>query len=414
VDELTQPGAWTRHEARGGGGVIVDALLGTGLRRAPEGLFAEAIADLAVPLARAVLAVDLPSGVPSDHGELEWTAARADVTVTFAAPKRGHVLPPACDRIGELVIADIGIPARLLASPLGLIEPSDVLAAFPPRLPSAHKGRFGHLLVVAGSLGKSGAAVLAGLAALRVGAGLVTVATPGGVLASVASGRPELMTEPLAEEGDGGLGREALDRVLELAAGRDALVLGPGLGQAGSTRGFVQELAAACDRPLLIDADGLNALAATGGGVAALRRRSSATLLTPHPGEMGRLLGRTASEVQTRRLECARELARQSGAVVALKGQRTLVTHPDGRSAVCPAGNPGMATGGTGDVLSGALGALLAQGRDAWEAACAGVFLHGAAGDDEAARRSQEGLLAGDLADALPRTLRRLRAGTPR
>jgi NAD(P)H-hydrate epimerase len=320
------------------------------------------------------------------------------------------VLPPACERAGELRVADIGIPPALLGgASLWLLEEADAAAAWPPRPPDAHKGRFGHVLVVAGSLGKTGAAVLAGMAALRAGAGLVTVATAADALAIVAAARPELMTEPLRVGADGGLAEQALDHALELARGRDAVVIGPGLGQARGTRAFVRQFVARCPVPLVLDADALNAFGAGDEAPAlAALRGSRPTVLTPHPGEMARLLGTSARQVQARRLGAARELAAATGALVVLKGHRSLVAGPDGLTAVNPTGNPGMATGGTGDVLAGITGALLARGGDAWTAATAATYAHGRAGDVAAARLGQEGMVAGDLLDALPHVLRGL------
>jgi NAD(P)H-hydrate epimerase len=342
-----------------------------------------------------VIAVDLPSGVSSDTGSLPGPVAGADLTVTFAALKRGHVLPPACNVVGEVVVADIGI--AIDAAGAGLIEATDVASALGTRAPGAHKGDFGHVLVIAGSLGKSGAAVLAGMGALRAGAGLVTVATPAGVHASVAAARPELMTEPLPEFA-GGLAADALDAALALAGTRDVVVLGPGLGQSEQTVRFAREFARRCATPLVVDADGLNALA---GERAILAERSAPTLLTPHPGEAARLLGTNAAEIQMDRVLAASTLARECVATVALKGQRTLVVDPAGHVAVNPTGNPGMASAGTGDVLAGILGALLARGLSPRNAAAVAVYLHGAAGDAAAARLGQESLIAGDLLDHL-------------
>jgi NAD(P)H-hydrate epimerase len=411
VAEIADAAAWevARAEALAAD-VVVDALLGTGLSEAPAGLLGLAVRDLA-GCAAPVVAVDIPSGLSSDAGEVAWETPRAALTVTFAAPKYGHVLPPACDRVGELRVADIGIPRAVLAQTghrLWLLEARDAAEGFPPRAPGAHKGRFGHVLVVAGSVGKTGAAILAAAGALRTGAGLVTVATPAPALPTVAAGRPEIMTEPLPVRASGGLDREAVDRTLALAKSRDAVVLGPGLGQDPGTPEFVRELVRRCPGPLVVDADGLNALA---GGTGAIRREAP-TVLTPHPGEMARLIGSRTDEVQRRRVETARALAVETGAVVVLKGQRTVVADASGRAAVNPTGNAGMATGGTGDVLAGMVGALLARGCAPWLAATAAVYLHGLAGDRAAEERGQESLVAGDLLDALPAALRSL-GGAP-
>jgi NAD(P)H-hydrate epimerase len=395
--------------------LIVDAVLGTGLRSAPSGLAADAIAAICrrygagVP----VVAVDMPSGLSSDVGTVDWPAARATVTVTFAALKRGHVLPPACHQAGELVVADIGIPGESIASAnpsLFLLDDTDAASAFPLRRRDAHKGDFGHLLVVAGSVGKTGAAVLAASGALRAGAGLVTVATPEPCLTFVGAARPEAMTEPLPATPRGGLAEGGLERLCELAGQRDAVVLGPGIGQDPATRALVRAFVGQCPVPMVIDADGLNALAASGGeasGLGALRREIP-TVLTPHPGEMARLVGSRTSSVQKDRPGTAVSLARQTGAVVVLKGERTLVAEPGGRAAVTATGNPGMATGGTGDVLAGVVGSLLGR-HGALLAATAAVVVHGRAGDLAARARGEEGMTAGDVVEALPEAIESVR-----
>jgi hydroxyethylthiazole kinase-like uncharacterized protein yjeF len=414
VVEVHDEASWAKLRPKAfEGDLIVDALLGTGLAEAPAGLMGSVIADLeALGASPPVVAIDLPSGVPSDGGQVPGSAVCAALTVALAAPKHGHVLPPACDRVGELRIADIGIPRAVLeaaaGSDFGLLEAADASPAFPARRAGAHKGHYGHVLVIAGSPGKSGAAILAALGALRTGAGLVTVATPATALPLVAAGRPEVMTEALPVDGSGGLDREAVNRAVALARTRDVVVLGPGLGQDGGTPEFVRNFVPQCPVPLVLDADGLNAIASgRGGGVSGLDR-DAATVLTPHPGEMARLAACTADEVQSARLAAARGLAARWGAFVVLKGHGTIVASPEGRAAVNPTGNPGMATGGTGDVLAGVIGALLARRCPAWLAATAGVFVHGRAGDRAAARFGQESLLAGDLADALPEAIRSL------
>jgi NAD(P)H-hydrate epimerase len=416
VSVVADPEAWAGSLRRvEDADLVVDSILGTGLRSAPSGLAAEAIAAVVrrFEAGTPVVAVDLPSGVPSDGGWLDWPAARATVTVTFAAPKRGHVLPPACDNAGELVVADIGIPAECLAATgpsLFLLEDADAAAAFPIRRRGAHKGDFGHLLVVAGSVGKTGAAVLAASGALRAGAGLVTIATPEPCLPVVAAARAEVMTEPLPATPGGGLDDTSLPRLLDLAAERDAVVLGPGLGQDPKTCALVRAFVRACPVPMVIDADGLNALApgAGEGARGEALRRETATVLTPHPGEMARLVGRRTVEVQRERPETAAFLAKETGAIVVLKGERTLVAEPSGRAAVAATGNPGMATGGTGDVLAGVVGALLAR-HGALLSATAAVVVHGRAGDLAARERGEEGLTAGDVVAALPAAIESVR-----
>lgn len=397
--------------------LVVDAVFGTGLRDRPAGVFAVAIEQMtAWALAGApVVAVDLPSGLMADVGASDPPCALATLTVTFGAPKPAHLLPPACDRVGELVVADIGIPDRVLGDlkpQLFLLESEDALRCFPPRPPGGHKGTFGHLLVIAGSSGKTGAALLAALGALRAGAGLVTVGTPAAALPTVAGGRPEIMTEALADGLGGVLSAQALKRALALARERDAVVLGPGLGQDAGTREFVRTFVPQCPVPLVVDADALNALTAAGTSTGPLEliKRPQPTIVTPHPGEMARIASLDTLVVQKRRLETARDFANASGAVVVLKGQRTVVAEKGGRAAVNPTGNPGMATAGSGDVLAGVIGALLCR-HDAWTAATAGTYLHGLAGDRAAAARDESGLLAGDIAEALPLAVRSLRGG---
>ncbi len=414
--EAGEAGAWPAAEAwLAGADLVIDALLGTGLAQEPRGLARDAVAAIRNAAGRGVpvVAVDLPSGVPSDSGQVSWPAVRADLTITFGAAKLGHVMPPACDLIGELIIADIGIPESCLGATgarVGLIETSDAARAFAPRAPGSHKGTFGHVLVIAGSVGKSGAAVLAATAALRGGAGLVTVASAERALSTMPRLRAEVMAEPLIATAAGAISEGALDRALELAESRDAVVLGPGLGQDATTIAFEREFVARCARPLVVDADGLNALGALGHSEApGPPERDRPLVLTPHPGEMARLMNATVVEVQGHRLDVASTLAHRAGAHVILKGQRTLVADPAGRVAVNATGNPGMATGGTGDVLAGLVAALLAR-HDPWLAAVAAVFVHGRAGDLAAAERGESSVLAGDLLDLIPNAIRSLAA----
>jgi NAD(P)H-hydrate epimerase len=413
--------SWAEAVARlAAADVIVDAVLGTGLRAAPGGLAARAITLLLERFEAGlpVIAVDVPSGLPSDGAGASWPSARATVTVTFAAPKPCHVLPPAAGQCGEILTAEIGITRATLAASepkLFLLEDADVSGAFPVRRSSAHKGDFGHLLVVAGSLGKTGAAVLAAGGALRSGAGLVTVATPAPCVPLVAPARPEAMTEPLPATSDGTLAEAAFERLLELAQARDAVVIGPGLGQHPQTRAVVRRFVSACPVPLVVDADGLNALAAGGDQPARLDalRREPPPILTPHPGEMARLSGCSTREVQGARPEAALRLSAATGSIVVLKGERTVVAEPGGRATVSASGNPGMATGGTGDVLAGVTGALLAR-HGSLLAATAAVVVHGRAGDLAAAERGQEGLTALDVVEALPRAIESVRAAGAR
>ncbi|MBF5044175.1 NAD(P)H-hydrate dehydratase [Aggregicoccus sp. 17bor-14] len=384
------------------GDVAVDALLGTGLSRAPEGPFAEAIRWLERQreAGAKVVSADLPSGLHSDSGQAFEPCVQADLTVAFGAAKLGQVLQPGAARSGELSVADIGLPAgvleRLAGESAHLVEAADVLAAFPAREADTHKGTFGHVLVVAGSRGKSGAAALSGQGALRGGAGLVTVATPADALDAVLAHAPELMGVPLPA--GAALGPEHLDALLAAAEGKDALVLGPGLPRGPGTAALLGELLSRVEAPALLDADALNAVSED---LSVLARAKGPLVLTPHPGEMARLCGQPTKQVQAARVQVARDFARAHGVTLVLKGSRTLTALADGRVYVNPTGNAGMATGGAGDVLSGLTGALLAQGLEPAVAAWAAVYAHGAAGDLAARRRGQAGLLARDLLEGL-------------
>jgi NAD(P)H-hydrate epimerase len=387
----------------GEGDVLVDALLGTGLARAPEGLFAAAIERIeALRCAGArVLAVDVPSGLSADTGRPLGACVRADRTVTFAFPKRGLVLFPGAALAGELVVADIGIPAAAAARvPVGceLLGEDEARALVPPRPPDAHKGDAGRVLVIAGSPGKTGAAWLALAGALRGGAGLVTLAAREEVLPLALAGRPEAMSLPL--RGHGPLGRGDLEPLLAAARGADALVVGPGIPRGPETARLLRSLLEQARIPAVLDADALNALALSpeSGGVAGL---PAPAVATPHPGEMARLCGADVAAVQADRIGLAAAKAREWGCALVLKGARTVVADPEGPPAVIPVGNAGMATGGTGDVLAGLAGALLAGGLGARAAARAAAYVHGKAGDLAARRMGQRGMLAGDLAEAI-------------
>jgi NAD(P)H-hydrate epimerase len=383
--------------------VVVDALFGTGLSRAPEGAFAEAIGrmDAARSAGARVLAVDVPSGLSADTGRPLGPCVRADSTVTFAFQKRGLVLHPGPSFAGEVTVADIGIPPEAAARvPVRceLLLEEEALGLLPPRARDAHKGDAGRLLVVAGSPGKSGAAHLALLGALRGGAGLVTLATRAEVLSLALAGIPEAMSAVLP--GAGPLGEDAaeLGALLAAADGVDAIVVGPGIPRGDGTGALLADFLSRAGRPAVLDADALNALA---GAPDALARLGVPLVLTPHPGEMARLCGTTIDAVQADRIGVAAESARAWNATVVLKGARTVVAAPGAPPALIPTGNPGLATGGTGDVLAGLTGALLAGGLAAPAAAKVAAYVHGAAGDLAAARAGERGLVASDLGPAI-------------
>lgn len=411
VTEVRDAAQWKRarvaifHAA-----VIVDALFGTGLVKPLDGLYAAAVEDINRSAAFK-LAIDIPSGLSADTFETIGPSVKADLTVTLAAPKIAHIFPPAADRMGELVVAPIGIPPFLFAKPelkLELVEEADVRPFFRKRKRDSHKGTYGHLLVVAGSLGKSGAAALAGRAGLRMGAGLVTVATAASVLPSVARAMAELMTEPLAETPEKTIAAAALPRVLTILKGKSAVLVGPGLTTHPSTAGLVFGLLAKVKVPCVIDADGLNIVASD---PAVLGRLKAPAVLTPHPGEFARLVGRTIEDVLRYRLELAPGFATKHGVTVVLKGYRTLIASPDGRVFVNPTGNPGMATGGTGDVLGGMIASQIGQEKEFLGAVLSAVYAHGLAGDIAAERLGERSLVAGDIIRYLPPALKALAEG---
>ena len=401
VDVTAGPSALDEFARRAD--VVVDALLGTGLSAEVRGVYRELIEALS-PLPGLKVAVDVPSGLDADRGVPLGIAAAADHTVTMAFPKLGLVGDPGFQRVGQVHVVDIGVPRGLAEATgvkLWLLEEADVAALLPARPAGGHKGTFGHLLTVAGSEGKTGAALLCGLAALRVGVGLSTVASTAAGQRALDAKTREVMTERLCDDDEplaiDWAGAEALLR------GKSAVALGPGIPRGDGMAAFVARLVRECPLPMVIDADGLNHLAAD---ATPLRGARAPRVLTPHPGEMARLCGLTTAEVQADRLGTARTFAAAHGAVVCLKGARTVVAAPDGRAWINPTGNPGLASGGTGDVLCGMLGAFLAQGLDAADAARLAVFVHGRAGDLAAATRGEAGLIAGDLLEALPDVMR--------
>ncbi|MFP3939274.1 MAG: NAD(P)H-hydrate dehydratase [Thermoanaerobaculia bacterium] len=384
--------------------LVVDALFGTGLGRPLEGQPAELVTALdALPVPK--LAVDLPSGLNGSRPEVFGPHLRAHATVTFGSPKPAQIFPPAADAVGELVVADLGIPASFLdrdwgeqGGPLHLLLAEEAAGLLAPRRPETHKGHYGHLLVVAGATGKAGAAILTARAAVRAGAGLVTSAVPEPIVQTVDGGSVESMSLPLPATVQGILAAGGADAILGAAEGKDALALGPGLGQAEPVAAEIRRAVLECELPAVLDADGVNAF---GGRASELARRQAPTVLTPHPGELGRLLDTGTGEVVADRLGSARRAARETGAVVVLKGHLSLAATPGGAVWVSPTGNPGMASGGTGDVLTGVVGSLLAQGHEPLPAALLGVYVHGLAGDRVAGARGEAALAATDLVDAL-------------
>ncbi|NLH49142.1 MAG: NAD(P)H-hydrate dehydratase [Myxococcales bacterium] len=392
-------------EALSEAGVVVDALFGTGLTRAIEGPGADLI-DLVNELEAPVVAVDVPSGLNADTGYPTGPAVIADLTCTLAVPKIGLFVNPGVEYCGEVEIVDISLPyflQQIVELPVHLITEIDVAQHFGPRDPESHKGDFGHALIVGGSRGMSGAVVMAAEAASTAGAGLVTAAVPGSILLPVETALLEALKAGLADDGHGRFSAEALDAVLALAEKKSVVALGPGLGRSDSLETLVAGLATALKIPLVIDADGLNNLAPN---LKLLEAEHGPLVLTPHPGEMSHLLGVPTEQVQADRLGSAIALAKKIKAIVVLKGARTVVAAPDGQAWINPTGNPGMASGGMGDVLTGLIAGLIAQEMDPLTAAICGVYLHGLAGDRAADNVGERALTAGAVLRELPATIK--------
>jgi NAD(P)H-hydrate epimerase len=416
IVEITDEAAWERVWPKvASSQVIVDAMLGTGLRGAATGLVAQAIERLNQHSGNAtraypalILAVDTPSGLPSDGQAAEGPVLRTHLTVTFTAPKLGQLFSNDAACTGQLLVRPIGSPGTLIEEVgQGTLRCSspDEFAEMPlVRAADSHKGSFGHVLVIAGSLGKSGAAILAGQAALRAGAGLVTVAAPDRVQPVVAAGQPEYMTEPLVSTAAGtaalsNLGADHFSKQLE---GKTVLAIGPGLGTHPETQQFILDLVQRSSVPIVLDADGLNAFVACSDGLR--QRKSNFLCVTPHPGEMARLLGISAASVQQDRIKTAVDAALRWNACVVLKGFHTVLASPSGKVFVNTTGNAGLAKGGSGDVLTGLLAAATAQfGTEEWLRVLAlGVYLHGSAADRRGCAPDPSGMLAHEIAEALP------------
>ncbi|MHB8215675.1 MAG: NAD(P)H-hydrate dehydratase [Candidatus Sulfotelmatobacter sp.] len=403
LDELTSERVRPSLQAD----LLLDAVLGTGFKPPVSGLYAHAIAIMNsshVP----VVAVDIPSGADANAMHPQTgTIARADAIVTFTAPRPAHVFSSLTT--GQTFVADIGSPEEAIVSALQLnvITARDVAPVIAPRPAESNKGSYGHVLVVGGSLGKSGAAAMSAMAALRAGAGLSTVATPKSVLGTVAGFHPELMTEPLPETNEGTIATSAHDRIEELAKGMSVLAIGPGISRNPQTAELVRALVAKLKVPIVLDADSLNAFE---GRTDQLNGKGRTLVITPHPGEMARLAGCSVADVQKDRLGMARKFAREHELIVVLKGYRTLVAQPDGEAWVNTTGNPGMATGGTGDILTGVVAAMLAQNsKQPFMAVLAAVHLHGLAGDVRCESIGEHSLVATDLLQGLPQAFQRTR-----
>lgn len=381
--------------------VIVDAMLGTGLKNEVRGIYAKAAA-LVNDAGRPVVAVDIPSGIDANSGKVLGCAVRADLTVTFAFAKCGHVLYPGAEYTGRLVVVDIGIPPEAVAGMecCEFLDAAAIKPLLPRRSRNSHKGSYGHCLIIAGSTGKTGAAAMAANSAVRSGAGLVTLAVPASLNAILEIKTTEAMTLPLADGWKGHLGEHPLPPMEKLLAGRNAVALGPGIGWHPETALLVRQLITEIDLPLVVDADGLNAISEDPSVLS--KKASDCMILTPHPGEMARLAGMTVVAVEADRIGVAREFATRHQVCLVLKGARTVIAAPDGEVAINGSGNPGMASGGMGDILTGILAALLAQGYAPADACRLGVFVHGYAADLVAADKGEIGMSAVDVQERIP------------
>jgi NAD(P)H-hydrate epimerase len=422
VISITGENAWqTAWTEIASANVVLDSIFGTGFRGAVTSVVAKAISDVNRHSSNAtavwpalILAVDTPSGLPSDGQPAEGPVLYAHKTVTFTSPKPGQLISRDSAAVGILEVADIGSPASLIEEigkgSLRWVEPHEFAGLPLVRTVDSHKGLYGHALIVAGSLGKSGAAVMAGYAALRAGAGLATVATPDVVLPLVASAYPELMTEPLLATSDGTAAIQNLtqQRFQRIAEGKSVLAVGPGLGLQSETQDFIRKVVLQTGLPVVLDADGLNAFAEKADELN--RRKAKFLAITPHPGEMARLLDSSTKSVQEDRVKAAQEAARRWNAHVILKGSHTIIAGPDGQIFINTSGNPGLAKGGSGDVLTGVLAALTAQFKtDDWTRVLAlGVYLHGKAAECATKDTDESGLLATEVAAAVPHARRQL------
>lgn len=414
ADILHKLGCTIKHHAKRTGAlagaladadIVIDGLFGTGFRGAARDLAAEAI-ELINLSSAFVCAIDIPSGVEADTGHVLGPAVYADLTVTFALPKLGLLLYPGRQYVGELVVKPIGYPRVLLdqyASTMTLVSADWVRGRLPQRESYSHKGDYGKVLVVAGSRGYTGAAALCAEATLRAGAGLVYLAVPESLLPAMEAKLTEVIKLGLPDV-DGAVASSALPKILEMLEDKDVLVVGPGLGRHPQTVKLIRQLIAQASKPLVLDADGLNALA--GEAEKILLRRIAPTVLTPHPGELARLIAKGVDEIESDRVGIARETARQLNSVLVLKGVPTVTATPTGEVFINSTGNSGLASGGSGDVLTGCLSGLLAQRLDSVTASVCAVYLHGRAADLLKPHLGERGMIAGDVLRALPKALR--------
>jgi len=386
-------------------GLIIDALLGTGANSEVIGVLRDSI-EYINSLPTPVVSIDIPSGVDASTGKILGAALYADLTVTFGLPKIGLLIHPGIDRVGILEVADISIPSYLVQEEniqVELLEGQELFALLRQRDRNTHKGNYGHALIIAGSVGKTGAAALSSEAALKMGAGLITLGIPVSLNPIMEVKLTEVMTEPLAETDSQTIGKESLPRIKKLIEDKKVLALGPGISTHPETIAVVHHIIRNSRIPLVIDADGINAL---GEKSSVLLKAQCPIVLTPHPGEMARLTGISIKEVQDDRIGVAKKFAHEYGVVLVLKGARTIIAEPMGNIYINSTGNPGMATGGTGDVLTGMIAGLVAQGYTISEASRIGVFLHGYIADRITAQTGEVGLAATDIISRIPLTLK--------
>jgi len=393
--------------------LLVDGILGTGLKGPVKEFLYDLIAFIN-SLNRPVVSIDLPSGLDSDSGQILGICIKAALTVTFGLPKRGLLVLPGAKWCGPLELVDISLPRSAVESEKiqdYMIEGADFLHCLPPRDPNGHKSTFGHLIVLSGSPGKTGAAAMVCEAAVRVGTGLVTLGIPASLNPILEVKLTEAMTEPLPETKEQTISPEAERRISELCSGKNALAIGPGLSRNPETARLIQRIVSHTEIPAVVDADGLTAFV---GKMDIISRKRKDLILTPHPGEMAHLLGSTIQEVQQNRIEVARKFAGENRVILVLKGARSLVASPEGDVFINPTGNPGMASAGMGDVLTGMVGGFLAQGFPPLEAAKLSVYLHGLVGDFIAHQKGERGMCATDLIEETPRILGALARGSSR
>jgi len=385
--------------------LLIDAIFGTGLDAEVRGYYREVIDHLNT-LQKPIVAIDIPSGLDANTGKPFGTAVRASLTITFGLPKIGHVISPGLDYVGKLKLVDIGLPKKLVEEEriqTYLLENDEIRGWLStPRRPDTHKGDYGHLLVIAGSVGKTGAAAMACEAALRIGAGLVTLAIPKSLNAIMEVKLTEVMTEPLPETPKQTLSLRAFSSILRLCENKKAVIIGPGIGTFKETQSLILKLIKTLNLPIILDADGLTALATQ---PKTLPTTNRSLILTPHPGEMAKLIRSTPKDVQEDRISISRNFAQSHHVHLVLKGHRSLIATPKGEVFINPTGNPGMASGGTGDVLTGMIGGLICQGFDILPSLQMAVYLHGLAGDEMAQELGEKSLIARDIIEKIPALL---------